>query len=154
MNSSIRATIVNIEAEAQYQSSIYEWTITVEIDSQTLTLFQGKSHVTEDDLGSEVDLKVRALLLQEITLVDDYQPSLQQLPDRESKWSATIIGRVLSTETDQEATDAGDTGLVVDVGSGTVLVQLDNSPVDVEAFASGDLVCAHCGRVDIIGKTE
>lgn len=152
MTLSITAKIQSTEIEAEYQGNVYERTVTVLIDGNILQLFEGKNIVTDSDLGSTIDLELRAHLLKEVEVVEDCEFGLQQAADRESKWSATITGRITREATKRKSVAGDDREVIIDAGSGAVILQLDGSETREMELERGDIVRADCGRVDIIGR--
>jgi hypothetical protein len=151
--------VVEIEVEAEYRGSIYERTVRVRTDSSTLDLFEGKSHVTEDDVGTRAELVVLGRPAGDVTLAETAKRGIEQVQDREdrsSKWEATVVGEVVSLDvSDDWLQGQYSRVLLLDVGLGTVLL----SPTDqiTQMIENGSIrensvIRVECSRVDIVGR--
>lgn len=152
MKTLVDAAIVDVIDVAEYQGSVFERTIVINIDKSEIEVFDGMNVIEPTDIGSTIGLRLRAHLTQEIETVTDHELGISQESNRESKWSATIVGRVTSVAISDEVSNQNSDKLVLDVGSGDLDMILDNSDFDVTAFDINDTVRAYCGRLDVIGR--
>lgn len=144
---SVALEIVDIEAEAEYDESVFERTAVCELDDAEIALFDGTNTISDSDRDSTVDLTLRAHLVGDVGVGADEALGLYQRTDHESQWSARIVGRVVST-----GRSSGNRSLRLDIGSGEMLLELDDPAVAEMDFDTGDTISADCGRVDIIGR--
>lgn len=147
MTAYVIADVADTIVEAEYQGSVYERTIVISLDSEDIHVFDGKNIISESDRGSSVKLTLKAHLVGDFIVETDEKLGLNQRPDRDSEWSARIVGRVVSTDR-----SPANRTLRLDIGSGEMLLELDDPPVAEMDFDTGDTIRAECGRVDIIGR--
>lgn len=149
MTARVTAEVVDTEVEAEYQGTVYERTVIIRMGKKELSLFEGTNVITDSDRGSTVELKLRAHLVQDLSTVANHELGLHQELDRESKWSATVIGKAISTDIEN---DSNDQTALVDIGFGTIHLQIDNTDIETNELENGDIIRAHCGRIDIVGR--
>jgi len=152
MKPTLPVEIINVIVEAEYRGSIYERTVTARIDGKTYDFFEGKSHVTESDIGSVIDLSVlgRPINIQRIKKPPDEQIKQATGNDtNSSKWHSIICGVVNDREHDGR--------ISIDVGFGDILIDIDkNSRKNMadEILKRGKPIEVECSRLDIIGGCE
>lgn len=151
MTPTVTAEIVRTEVEAEYQGNVYERSVVIELDGTELTLFEGSNIVTDADCGSVLKLNLKAHLVKSVERTETDRWGIVQESDRESKWSATVVGRVVTSNVGSTSTEDERTAQI-DVGPGTINLHLDNSSISNSLVSKGATVRAVCGRVDIVGR--
>lgn len=155
MRASVDAEIIGTEIEAEYQGSIYERTVKINAGSTILEVFEGTNIITDDDTGSTVGLELCARLIRDVERVSTTELGIYQAPNRDSKWSVTIICRIVETGVHPAFEDRDTPMVFTDIGTGSIL--LESTPellerVDRDWNVNEDVIRVHCGRIDVIGR--
>lgn len=153
MTTLLETEIIDTEVEAEYQGNVYERTVVIKLDGSEITVFDGANIITDSDRGSAIGLELRAQLVQDLETVTEPDPDIgiEQKPNRESKWSATVTGRIISEDVDVSPSQTDPT-VILDIGSGTIQLNIDNPDITKRRVGKGDVIRAICGRIDIIGR--
>lgn len=161
MSASLRADILGTEVEAEYRGSIYERTVKVRVDSSTVNLFEGKSHVTEEDIETTMTLVLLAHSVETVERRDIGEKEIVQISDEDdlfSKWRCRISGEVRDVDVrNTSVSDKYSQVLLLDVGSGTILVVPDESMIELIEVGSirvGTNIRFDCSRIDIIDRLD
>lgn len=163
MSPSLTATVCEMETEAEYGGSVYERTVTLEVDGQNLVVFEGGNVLNENDVGSKLELVVHVGIDGDLILAREDESQLcdiglRQNKKRDSKWAGSVCADVVDESLkDRWFGDAYARVLEADVGVGTV-VATANSDVSEEITAksagSGDRIQAHAWRLGIVGRID
>lgn len=154
MTEPIVAEVVGTEIEAEYQGNVYERTVKVRVNSEELDLFEGRKIINNEQMNTTVGLDLRGILVSEIEKLENGNYRIFQQPDRESKWSATIVGQLVSTESEKDDTNQR---LLVEIGEGHIQIEIDDSVSAIireKSIQEGDFIRIDCGRIDIVGQEE
>ncbi|GAB3019542.1 hypothetical protein [Natronobiforma cellulositropha] len=115
----LTATVCERTPEAEYEGVVYDQTVTVALEEATtsatrLALFDPSMAVTDDHVGSTVDLAV-SVLSSAVERLDTPTRDVRETDEGASAWSYEFLGRVCATDADG--------GVVLDIGCGTISVE-------------------------------
>ena len=157
MNPTLQGKVVDVEVESEYRGSIYERTVRIQSNSETIDCFEGKSHVTEDDINRDIDIVLLARTRKADVISNSSEIGLErdENADRKSKWHYTIFGRVKDINTGKDSTTSDQKLLVLDIGVGTIFAEHNeeiSNLVSTGGLSVGEIIQIECSRLEIIDR--
>lgn len=140
----ISGVITDIQVHSRYDGTVYSQLVTVELDSESVELFDGTVPIVSDELiGRTVDLLVKA----HPTAIERSEGATPGI----KKTSADEYRIVGTFRTGQSTGGSNRSPLEVDIGTGTIDIE---SIADVSAFATdgtpAENVAVTAYRLDLV----
>lgn len=155
MKPELKAVVHDVEVEAEYQGNVYEQTVVLETEHDTVAVFDSHTTVTEDDIGESHSFVILINPQEDGSeIVAEDTRGIAEREERTSKWSYDFYGEIVETEVeDTWFREKHDNLLLLNIGEGTVLLLPTESMVSCICegnLGEGDVLRVSGARTDLI----
>lgn len=156
MNPKTQSKILDVRTETEYQDTIYEQTVEIEIEGTKLTLFDGSNTIAEESVGRTCDLTILAYPRSNgVNKIAESEKKIVKPEKQISKWSYDFYGQIAATDVEDVWSREPYNNLVVlDVGVGCILLPLDGvQGIDKGGIDKGDFLLVRSSSTNLVAMS-